>query len=362
MALFCSNLLILSVYISKRLEQFGIGSSDSDIHSTRLKDKLLAEIPELEAHKSGRDIRLAFQKHVGFALSQASNYSEAIILGKAAKILRRHMIDHEFKFDGRFHEGCVEDAIPPSLLEFVCMIEHGVDIKSQLRFGASKTDSAMSQLLQYNCYSRYKEGASTYRHSKERETPFSLFLGMSVYARPRKKVLVELLHDHGLSVSYDRVLEISAQLGDAAVSRYEEEGVVCPLVLRKRIFTTAAMDNIDHNSTATRATTSFHGTSISLFQYPTLDNKGEKLEPFQITDHSVKKVPELPDSYTNVRPAAFTNKNPSPPKSNIAATTHFPKLQLTDEFKWLEKVSHTQTIEPDTSLNWSAHHAPLNRV
>ena len=361
MALFCSNLLILSVYI-KRLEQFGIGSSDSDIHSTRLKDKLLAEIPELEAHKSGRDIRLAFQKHVGFALSQASNYSEAIILEKAAKILRRHMIDHKFKFDGRFHEGCVEDAIPPSLLEFVCMIEHGVDIKSQLRFGASKTDSAMSQLLQYNCCSRYKEGASTYRHSKERKTPFSLFLGMSVYAKTQKKVLVELLHDHGLSVLYDRVLEISAQLGDAAVSRYEEERVVCPLVFRKRIFTTAAMDNIDHNSTATTATTSFHGTSISLFQYPTLDNKGEKLEPFQITDHSVKKVPELPDSYTNVRPAAFTNKNPSPPKSNIAATTHFPKLQLTDEFKWLEKVSHTQTIEPDTSLNWSAHHAPLNRV
>ena len=56
----------------------------------------------------------AFQKDVDFALSQASNYSEAIIFGKAAKILRRHMLDHDFKFDGRFHEGCVEDAIPPS--------------------------------------------------------------------------------------------------------------------------------------------------------------------------------------------------------------------------------------------------------
>ena len=43
-----------------------------------------------------------------------------------------------------------------------------------------------------------------------------------------KKVLVELLHDHGLSVSYDRVLELSAQLGDAAVSRYKEEGCFSP--------------------------------------------------------------------------------------------------------------------------------------
>ena len=80
------------------------------------------------------------------------------------------------------------------------MIEHGVDIKSQLRFGASKTDSAMTQLLQYNCYSRFKDGASTYRHSKERQTLFLFFLGMSVYAKTRKKVLVELHHDHGLNV------------------------------------------------------------------------------------------------------------------------------------------------------------------
>jgi hypothetical protein len=44
-----------------------------------------------------------------------------------------------------------------------------------------------------------------------------------------------------------------------------EEGVVCPAVMRKGLFTTAAMDNIDHNPTATTATTSFHGTSISRF-------------------------------------------------------------------------------------------------
>ena len=135
---------------------------------------------------------------------------------------------------------------------------------------------------------------------------------MSVYAKRRKKVLVELLHDHEISVSNDRVLEISAQLGDATVNRYQEEGEVCPPILRKRLFTTADMDNIDHNPTATTATTYFHGTSVSLFQYPTSDNKDEKLDSIQIRDQSVKTVPELPYSYTNVRPAAFPSKNPSP--------------------------------------------------
>ena len=147
--------------------------------------------------------------------------------------------------------GPIEEAIPSSLVQFVGMIEHGADIKSQLRFGVSKTDLVIAQLLQYNCYAKYKEGAATHRHSTKRETPFPIFLGMSVYAKTRKRMLVEMLHEHGISISYDRVLEVSAQLGDAAVSKYMKDGVVCPQVLRRGLFTTAAMDNIDHNPTST---------------------------------------------------------------------------------------------------------------
>ena len=43
-----------------------------------------------------------------------------------------------------------------------------------------------------------------------------------------------LLHDHVLSISYDRVLEVSADLVDAAVGKYKAEGVVHPNILRKR--------------------------------------------------------------------------------------------------------------------------------
>ena len=43
----------------ERFNQFGI---QHDVHSTRLKEMLLEEIPELEAHKSGRDILLALLK------------------------------------------------------------------------------------------------------------------------------------------------------------------------------------------------------------------------------------------------------------------------------------------------------------
>ena len=239
---------------------------------------MLAEVPELEAHKQGINVLLAFKSDVGSALSQACEYDDAMILGKAAKILRTQMLNHKASLDGTFHEGYIEEAVPSSLLQFVGMIEHGADIKSQLSFGASKADLAIAQLLQYNCYARYREGASKHRHLKAHKTPFPIYMRMSVYAKTRKNALVELLHEHGVSISYDRVLEISAQPGEAAVSRYVEDGVVCPSVLRSGLFTTAAMDNIDHNPTATTATTSLHGTSISVFQHPTSDDQGEKRE------------------------------------------------------------------------------------
>ncbi|KAI9520651.1 hypothetical protein NQZ68_015570 [Dissostichus eleginoides] len=158
----------------QRLQQLGV--EEPEVNSSRLKDKLLAEIPELEAHQQGRDVLLAFQNDVGIALSQASDYSDAIILA-----------------------------------EIWC-------IKDRLR---------IAQLLQYNCYARYKEAASTHRHSKDHKTPFPVYMGISVYAKTRKRKLIELLHGHGISISYDRVLEISAQLGEATVRKYVEDGVVC---------------------------------------------------------------------------------------------------------------------------------------
>ena len=139
-------------------------------------------------------------------------------------------------------------------------------------------------------------------------------MGMSVHAKTRKRTLVEMLHEHGISISYDRVLEISAQLGEATVSKYVEDGVVCPPILRRGLFTTAVMDNIDHAMTAT---TSFHGTSISVFQHPTKDYKGEEHGQLKFGEEKVKTIPELPDSFTNIHPAFFTKKKPSPPQSGV---------------------------------------------
>ena len=85
------RLAVLVNLFKQRLEQLGLGAPD--VNSTRLKEQILAEMPEMEAFKNGRDVTIAFRKDVGPALSQACRSSEAIILARAANVLRRHMLD-----------------------------------------------------------------------------------------------------------------------------------------------------------------------------------------------------------------------------------------------------------------------------
>ena len=106
-----ANLVIL---YKERLDQFG--TDIPDVNSTRLKEKLLAEIHELETYKGGRDVYLAFKKDVDPVMSEASTYSDAIILNKAIKILRRHMLDHNCKYEGTLHETSIYDSLSPALL------------------------------------------------------------------------------------------------------------------------------------------------------------------------------------------------------------------------------------------------------
>ena len=57
----------LCLLYRERLEQLVIESPA--VHATRLKDQLLVHIPELQAHREGRDVMLAFEKDAGAILT-----------------------------------------------------------------------------------------------------------------------------------------------------------------------------------------------------------------------------------------------------------------------------------------------------
>jgi len=96
-----------------------------------------------------------------------------------------------------------------------------------------------------------------------------------------------------------------------AAAQYERDGVVCPFILRKDLFTAAAIDNIDHNRTSNTAGQSFHGTDISMFRNRTSQSDGTKRERQpEGTSQSSRKY-SLPEYYTNVTPASLVTNNQS---------------------------------------------------
>lgn len=98
----------LTQMYSTRLQQLG-GDTSTRVHSTDLKDRILANVPGLQAHKQGRDVMLAFNEDIGHALKNLYEQdfdSQAMILSQAAKIIRQDVLNTTSKFNGTFASNC----------------------------------------------------------------------------------------------------------------------------------------------------------------------------------------------------------------------------------------------------------------
>eukprot|EP00795_Rhopilema_esculentum_P002488 gene2488-18151_t len=87
-------------------------------------------------------------------------------------------------------------------------------------------------------------------------------------SKTRTKGLVVHLAKHGISVPNNRVQNFELAVTKQLCKIYRENGVVCPPSIQNGMFTSAAIDNIDHNPSSSTALSAFHGTSISIFQHP----------------------------------------------------------------------------------------------
>ena len=79
--------------------------------------------------------------------------------------------------------------------------------------------------------------------------------------------------------------------GTAVCNRFQQDGVVCPLNLNSGLFTVGALDNIDYNPSSTTAQGSFHGTGISLFQFPSSSVDGAQSRPPSPRTHLRELIP-----------------------------------------------------------------------
>ena len=118
------------------------------------------------------------------------------------------------------------------------------------------------------------------------------------HTKTRRKELIKRYHQLGSSTSYEMVLQISTDLGNSVCAQYETNGVVCPPYLTHGIFTTAAVDIIDHNPSSATAGDSFHSTAISVVQHPV--GSSRRIAASYLERGIIKTMRPLPQTYVQV--------------------------------------------------------------
>ena len=297
-------------------------------------------MPGLQAYEEGWDVLLSFNDDLGNALRNACQDDcddDAICLAKAAKIIRRDMTSVDTQFDrSSFQQDCQEASVPKSLVALVSMILDGPAITRRDGEESRQATMSIAQLLQYNSSVRRRRGSTGIHHRKCKETPIPLYLVMMIRGRKGKRELIGVLFHLGLSIPHDRVLDISIDMAISAAQLCESEGVVCLLVLRKNLFTTAAVDNLDNNPSSTNAQGAFHGTGISLFQNRETEGDGIMRQiPDIQPDLPRKQIPTLPESYTTLTPVTTKHDVVNPPtQSTLTCDPKVVNTAIDEEAKW----------------------------
>ena len=98
------------------------------------------------------------------------------------------------------------------------------------------------------------------------EMPWQLAVGIAEHQAVRNKQLITM-HGFGISVDYNRILRVEAQIEASVLKRMElNDGLYIPpdLVLGRHVF--FAVDNVDFAEDTPDGKNTFHGTAMAIYQ------------------------------------------------------------------------------------------------
>ena len=166
-----------------------------------------------------------------------------------------------------------------------------------------------------------------------------------------------------MRVFYGRILCITQGLGEALLQLLHHDDAVIPWLHRTGSFMVGAKDNIDKNAFCTISKSHYHGTSMSLFQFPSSFNDGfqRNYQQFvKVPSSRSKKVGQLPSFYTDVEEIAdplqayyFTVSTVDIPEN--ASNSDFVSIMKKRDIEWLEQISSLNEFISDSS--WSVYNA-----
>ena len=149
--------------------------------------------------------------------------SQMLVIAKVVKFLRREILCLKSSpYTGNFSPECQEKSVPAALKFFVSMLLNGH--KKNEQDDISQASLTISQLIYLNTRGTTSTVINAH-HCKEREPPLPLYLGLNIHTQTRSKKLVNNLYKLGLSISYDRVIELENSLATAVCKCYNRKTI-----------------------------------------------------------------------------------------------------------------------------------------
>lgn len=284
---------------------------ESNVNATRLKDKILDLDSNLQAVPDKRDIYISYGDDLAAALKYATGSQSNYVTGicQLGRRIKSELVDRKQSFTGHFEEQCQEQSVSPTFLSFMYMLT-GIECPDNVQSSKLSPALVLAQLLTFNS-AKKRSPTGVFRSNAEHETPVAIYIAFLIHSMTRSKDLINRLHSLGLCISYDRLVTLSTYLGNNVIDQFEKDGLVCPPSLRSNIFTTHALDNIDHNPSSRTAKDSWHGTAISTSQHRTEEDDGSIRQPveFKMDELQAKTLKQLPTDYTCISPYVLKAKN-----------------------------------------------------
>lgn len=313
-------------YTERLTELLGPSWNTQVPHSTRLRLKILAHLPNLKATLSGKEYLLMKKNANVIPLLQREDEDldmDTLGFFRFVKTLRGILHAASCSFNGSYEDGCEREAVPPLLLATMNAILYGSSVGNDT--GSSAPALKIAQLVLSNCKKSVPKGTIV-RMDKSKETPLLSYIGLSNYCNGRGKSRIDEMHQFGMSISSDRVMEIISQVCRLSVRRASEEGVLLPSILRHGLFTVAHVDNFDARCRSTTGKNELHGTGISIMQIPSRLEKGSErifASNFQdVASPGCRSVLDLPSFYADVPEVILPNRKAANTKCSASTSSN----------------------------------------
>ena len=262
--------------------------------------------------------------------------------------IREDIFKRKNTFSGSLSNEHQDEHMSPLLLATISLLIDG-EMKTKNR-SCSQAAMTVSGLITFNIHKLQKSPNSNIihrRHNKKQETPVSIYVGLKIYSTVRSRNLIQRLFELGICISYDRILSITKSVYESLQKNFARYGVFLPTNIQKGHFVVLVKDNIDKNATANLVQSHYHGTSISLLQFPNPEIPGEKLDSTNFVDaaYRLKKLAPLPAEYTMPKEVHRSSDDFFAPECAhmFSDLDNFPEVNSAkiEEQKWLHQFAES---------------------